>query len=80
MSLTKRQMDMRDGHRVLLFCYIVEEHLEFLGLGSDATLLPQGDDFSSDAIGIPGGFPFGRVIQNTTYVSCSSLLCRYQGD
>ncbi len=37
-------------------------------MGKSATLLPRGDDLSSDPIDITVGLPFNRVIFDTAYV------------
>ena len=49
----------------------------FFPFGTDVgdKIVPVGDDISSPAINIPGGFPFFNVRRNTVYVSLSQCFC-----
>jgi len=51
----------------------------FFPFGTDVgdRIVLAGDDTSSPAINIPGGFPFFNVRRNTVYVSLSLCNSRY---
>ena len=54
--------------------------MPFLELSSGAVALPSTDDDSSNSISITGGFPFGRVVHDTVYVSQYMIylyICSY---
>ena len=64
---------MKDAHYPTVIVAESANVLEYFTLTSP-TYLPRHDDGSSDAINVPGGFPFGSQNFSSIFVRLNSLV------